>query len=476
MVRTLALLLTAAVAASAAPRNTPTEPATVQALLALGRSRQPSREPLVVARLRDPRPAVRALAVYAIGLIASGRESGAVLLGLGDPNGAVRVAALDAADRYAAAHLIPATMERGMVSRIERVLGSDPDPIVRARAAATLESFSDTAYGPKIVLVLVHAIESDRASLVRRFAMWTIFRGYAAAAPHAFLRRMLNDRDEVVRIEAVHAIGKRKDPSDAAFVKPLLADPSWRVQEQASETIRLLDGLTLTQHWTAIPAFVHVPPPQPDPLRGLPALPRVALYGKLRAPTAADVRRFVHTLPVLDPKTAAAMGGPAPGPHPRVRIVTTKGDIYVVLFPEWAPVTVVNFLMLADRGYYDDNRWFRIVPDFVVQTGDPNGNGNGDAGYSIHSEENPIAQDSYVISMGLNYTNPPNAHALRDSAGAQYYITLSPQLHLDRDFTVFGEVTSGFDVLGRLVESDRVVRIVRIADETLPLHRGYLLP
>ncbi len=169
----------------------------------------------------------------------------------------------------------------------------------------------------------------------------------------------------------------------------------------------------------------------------------------------------------LDPTTAEAMSGPAPGPHPRVRIVTTKGNLYVTLFPEWAPLTVENFLNLANRGYYDRNRWFRIVPDFVVQTGDPHGNGNGDAGYAIGAEENPIVQDSYAISMGMNYTNGPNAHAIRDSAGTQYYITLSPQLHLDRDFTVFGRVTSGFDVLGRLVESDRVLRVERIADQNL---------
>ena len=138
----------------------------------------------------------------------------------------------------------------------------------------------------------------------------------------------------------------------------------------------------------------------------------------------------------------------------------------MALFPEWAPLTVANFLDLANRGYFDHNRWFRIVPDFVVQTGDPNDNGEGDAGYSIGAEENPIAQDSYVISMGLNYDDKTNT-PIRDSAGTQYYITLSPQLHLDWDFSVYGRVTSGFDVLGRLIESDRVVRIERIADQVL---------
>ena len=106
------------------------------------------------------------------------------------------------------------------------------------------------------------------------------------------------------------------------------------------------------------------------------------------------------------------------------------------------------------------------MPDFVVQTGDPNDNGEGDAGYSIGAEENPVEQRSYVISMGLNYDDKTNT-PIRDSAGTQYYVTLSPQFHLDRDFSVYGEVTSGFDVLAHLVESDRVVRIERVADAVL---------
>ena len=159
------------------------------------------------------------------------------------------------------------------------------------------------------------------------------------------------------------------------------------------------------------------------------------------------------------------MTSPAAGAHPRVRIVTTKGNVYVTLFPEWAPLTVANFLGLARAGYYDGNRWFRIVPDFVVQTGDPHDDGNGDAGYSLGAEENPLEQRSYVISMGLNYDGKTQT-PIRDSAGTQYYVTLSPQYHLDRDFTVFGEVIGGFDVLANLIESDRVERVEQIADVT----------
>jgi peptidyl-prolyl cis-trans isomerase B (cyclophilin B) len=147
--------------------------------------------------------------------------------------------------------------------------------------------------------------------------------------------------------------------------------------------------------------------------------------------------------------------------HPRVRIRTTKGDLVLRLFPEWAPYTVANFLRMTARGYYDGNRWFRIVPDFVVQSGDPNDNGEGDAGFMIPAEENPVEQRAGIISMGLNYEKN---HPLRDSAGTQFYLTISPQPHLDRDFSVFGELEQGAGTIARLIESDRILHVDRLPD------------
>jgi cyclophilin family peptidyl-prolyl cis-trans isomerase len=155
------------------------------------------------------------------------------------------------------------------------------------------------------------------------------------------------------------------------------------------------------------------------------------------------------------------MNGPLPGLHPRVLLRTTKGDVVVRLYPEWAPSTVANFLNLVHAGYFDGNRWFRIVPDFVVQTGDRTNTGDGDAGYTIPAEENPIEQRSGIIAMGLNYDAKG---AVRDSAGTQFYVTLSPQLHLDRAFSVFGEVESGANVLANLLENATIERAVQIDD------------
>lgn len=431
----------------------------LRAALAIGRTKQADGIPLLLPHTGDRNDAMRAMAVYGIGLIGGPAAGPAVLRALGDRSDNVRAAALDGTDRLETAKTFSAGDERKAFLRVAALLQAS-NATVRGRAATTLESFSTGAQAGAALSALNGAYSRERNAFVRWHAMWSVYRGFAAQAPAALLAKGLKDNDEVVRIEAVRAFGKRADRSAVALLQPLLRDRSWRVQEQTLESIRVLQGGKMTEHLKQIPQGVTTPAPQRDALAYLPALARTPESGKPQRPDAGGI----ITQPQLDPQTLGAFTGPQPGPHPRVRIVTTEGNLYLELYPEWAPVTVENFLNLANRGYYDNNPWFRIVPDFVVQTGDPTGNGEGDAGYTIPAEENPIEQDSYVISMGLNYTDPPNAHAIRDSAGTQFYITLSPQLHLDRDFTVFGKVIGGTDVLGRLIESDKIVRVERLPD------------
>jgi peptidyl-prolyl cis-trans isomerase B (cyclophilin B) len=403
------------------------------------------------------------MSIYGLGLIGTGRHAAEIMLALHDRSSAVRVAAIDALDRFEAARVLDRSSERKANAATIATLSNDRNAIVRGRAAIALGEFASGPMGDASSVALATALGREKSDPVRERIAWTIFRSYPINVPRETLTSLLHDSNEVVRIEAVRALGRVKNRDAIPALQAMLADPSWRVQEQAAESILVLQGKNPHDHWTAIPPYVHVPAVEPDALADVAALPRAGVAGKPVAPNPLDAL----TTPTIDPKTAADMAGPAHGPHPRMRLVTTKGDIYVVLYPEWAPVTVENFMNVADDGYFDHNRWFRIVPDFVVQTGDPNDNGDGDAGYTIGAEENPVDQHSYVISMGMNYTDPPNAHAIRDSAGTQFYITLSPQFHLDRDFTVFGQVTSGFDVLGRLIEPDRIIRVERLPDVTL---------
>ena len=438
--------------------------------LASGDARLAGRAALALGRTGDPRAAgplknataaqdvpLRALAMFGYGLLAAKTplETKLVADRLGDSAAAVRAGAVDAAWRSKAARN-PGSP--GLASVLLATLERDPDAIVRARAATALSAWNDAPNAKPIASRIERAFSRERNPAVRWHQAWTLRRGFALAASPATIRAGLADRDELVRIQFADLVGRRKAPAALPQLQPLLKDASWRVREQAYESIKVLAGLQRTDHLGAIPAEIATP--TPAPANPEPPLARPSGLGPPRRPVAADARLDL----ALRPATAEQLDGPAPGPHPRVRIGTTKGTLVVRLYPEWAPLTVANFLNLVDRGYYDNLRWFRIVPDFVVQTGDPNDNGEGDAGYTIPAEENPLEQRSGVISMGLNYTDPPDAHAIRDSAGTQFYITLSPQLHLNRDFTVFGEIESGFSTLGRLIESDRMTRVERLAD------------
>lgn len=442
--------------------GSPDEPTAARAALAIGRTKLDAGVPLLEAHLKDPRDAVRALCVYGLGLIGQGSDAQAIIGMVGaDSPGAVQVAALDAIGRYEDAHKLNAQTETAAAAQLVDTLKLERDsPVVRGRAAIELSAFADGPAGAMIAPQLTNAFGAERDPGVRQRIMWTVFRRYSTKVPVAFLRSALGNSDEIVRIEAVRAYGHLKDPLLVGDLQPLLNDSSWRVQEQAAESIRVLQGGKLTEHWTAIPSTIHTPAPVPDRLASLPAMPRAAPASG--APRASDI----ITSPQLDPTTALAITSPARGPHPRLRIVTTQGNIYVVLYPEWAPLTVANFLNMMNRGFLDNNPWFRIVPDFVVQTGEQDAMKAPGPGYTIPAEENPLEQNSYIISMGLNYDDKTNS-PIRDSAGSEYYITLSPQYHLDHPFTVFGAMSGGFDVLGRLRESDKVIRIERIADVEL---------
>ncbi len=396
------------------------------------------------------------MVVYALGLLGDRAALGTVqVMSRNDRNSAVRYAAADALGRIAAAWPAGTT---GAATDLLIVVRRDPDALVRAHAAANLDAFRTTTQAQQIAFALQRAFMHEQDEQVRWHIMWTLARAYARFTSASFFESALHDPNDIIRVEAVRGIARRDDSHAVAVLQPLLNDPSWRVQEEATEAIKRLNGHPLTEHLAKLQDGLHLPPAPHVAEESAQALPRPTPSGKPGSP-ATDDARFD---PRLDPTSAALMDGPMPGMHPRVRVTTTAGTFVLRLYPEWAPYTVASFLNLTNAGFFDGNRWFRVVPDFVVQTGDPTNTGDHDAGYSIGAEENPIEQRSGVISMGLNYTD--DGKPLRDSAGSQFYITLSPQLHLDRDFTVFGEVVGGFDVLPRIVESDKMVRVEQIAD------------
>ncbi len=132
-----------------------------------------------------------------------------------------------------------------------------------------------------------------------------------------------------------------------------------------------------------------------------------------------------------------------------VTMETNRGVIEIELYPEHAPITVNNFVFLARDGFYDGVKFHRVISDFMIQGGDPSGNGRGGPGYRFEDEvrDNPLKHETGMLSM---------ANAGPGTNGSQFFITHSPQHHLDGRHTVFGKVTNGMDVVNRIRQGDRM--------------------
>jgi len=175
----------------------------------------------------------------------------------------------------------------------------------------------------------------------------------------------------------------------------------------------------------------------------------------LRQQGVADVDAAIRPAPsdvAADDRRLLALVNPQYSPH--AFIETDKGTIEIELAVLDAPLTVDNFVTLARKGYFTGLTVHRVVPDFVVQDGDPRGDGEGGPGYTIRDEINQRPYLRGTVGMAL---------AGKDTGGSQFFITHSPQPHLDARYTVFGHVVSGMEVVDRIAPSD-IVRGVRIWD------------
>ncbi len=136
----------------------------------------------------------------------------------------------------------------------------------------------------------------------------------------------------------------------------------------------------------------------------------------------------------------------------RVQIETTRGSVEVELYPQYAPKTVNNFVFLAREGFYDGVTFHRVINNFVIQGGDPTGTGTGGPGYRFEDEvkNNPLKHETGVLSMA---NSGPNTN------GSQFFITHSPQPHLNGKHTVFGKVIKGMDVINAIRQGDSMTRL-----------------
>jgi len=141
-----------------------------------------------------------------------------------------------------------------------------------------------------------------------------------------------------------------------------------------------------------------------------------------------------------------------PSKNYQATIETNKGTIVLALNPQHAPKTVNNFVFLSRQGFYDGLVFHRVISNFMIQGGDPTGTGRGGPGYKFEDEtrNNPLKHETGVISM---------ANAGPNTNGSQFFITHSPQPHLNGGHTVFGKVIDGQSVVNAIRQGDTITKV-----------------
>lgn len=145
-------------------------------------------------------------------------------------------------------------------------------------------------------------------------------------------------------------------------------------------------------------------------------------------------------------------------------VSTSRGSFIIELLPHDAPLTVDNFVQLAKRGYFKGITVHRVVPNFVVQDGDPRGDGNGGPGHQIRCEINQVPYERGLVGMALSG---------KDTGGSQWFVTHSPQPHLDGGYTAFGRAVSGMEVVDGITRGD-IIRDIVVTEKrkSAPRRRG----
>jgi peptidyl-prolyl cis-trans isomerase B (cyclophilin B) len=143
----------------------------------------------------------------------------------------------------------------------------------------------------------------------------------------------------------------------------------------------------------------------------------------------------------------------------KITMTTSKGDIHLRLFPEVAPVTVASFVNLINHGYYDGLTFHRVIPNFMIQGGCPQGTGTGGPGYKFEDETSPEKPHDKPGKLSMANAGP-------GTNGSQFFITHTPTPHLDGKHTVFGEVLGAEDqaVVDAVEGGDKIVKVVVVGD------------
>jgi HEAT repeat protein/cyclophilin family peptidyl-prolyl cis-trans isomerase len=411
----------------------------IQTIRALARIGDASAIDPVMRLVRDATtdPQVRLEAVEALGGLRppAGSPAADLLLDLlSDPAPPVRAAAL-----RSTAALDP----EGFVAVLS---GLDPDThwSVRAALAGVLGTFN-----PEIGLPRLQAMLDDADQRVVPAVLDALVKLKAPNAATVLIDRLKAD-DAMIRTAAARGIGELK-PADGAAA---LADAYRFGQRDAHYAARASALAALARYGVAaaMPVLTSAFADKDWAVRV-----RAALLVKELDPSAAvDAANQIRPAPTATP--ADAYRSPSllsPPVSTQVYLDTDRGTIQLELAVVDAPLTAENFVALARKGYFNGLSVHRVVPDFVVQDGDPRGDGEGGPGYSIRDELNERPYLRGTVGMALD--------PWPDTGGSQYFIALSPQPHLDAKYTVFGRVVAGMEVVDQIRQWD-VIRRVRVWD------------
>ncbi len=439
----------------------------------LGLLEDASAVPRLVLLAKGPAPGPAIQALLALERItaksaakADGRDAG--LARLGDRHPGVDVAALTLLRRTAdepqvrevLAHVVATGGRRGGIALASLAAG-DPDRAFALAFPGSGRAPLDLRLGAAEALPLLpeervaswlDALLADAAARVRMEAVSRLPRGHASSfVPH--LLRALADPDGSVQAVALDVAAPfASGPGADAAVRP-----AWEAAYAAALASREPDLVASALDAAAslaeggCPLLAARRDDADDLVR---ARARRLLVEKCGEKPGTFARRpFATRLSASDYQRLARW---AETSRLVATVSTTRGSFEAELPAREAPMTVDSFASLARRGFFDGTTIHRVVPDFVVQAGDPRGDGTGGPGYALRDELNPVPYVRGRIGMALSGA---------DTGGSQWFVTLSRQPHLDGAYTVFGTVIAGMDVVDRIEQNDRLLSI-RIREES----------
>jgi cyclophilin family peptidyl-prolyl cis-trans isomerase/HEAT repeat protein len=444
--------------------------------------------PHLLALLSDPRAGVRVTAIDAAGAWLPDADLGAALAaraGAAGPTAAAGVAAALAAPPVQLAQTIErgsalVALARGRDSRAAALVAAaagSPEPRLRARAAEAAGLLGESE--------LLGRLAADPNPLVREAALTARLLPAPAPSPASSQDGAAGAAGKAGKGGTVQgpAANDATTPAAARAAAAALSDPDEGVRTVATDWLadhpvvplaNLAGALTAALRDESIESPLGVikalaargeaePRERGAAVELLERMGRQPSYA-LRREAAAGLTRLGRPAPPLGPAPSLEGAGGDQlrsyreiverTRHPRtVEVRTNRGTIRLRLDCPRAPRTCLNLLDLAAQHFYDGLLFHRVVPDFVIQAGDPRGDGYGGPGYVLGDEINRLRYRRGTLGMAL---------AGPDTGGSQFFITLSPQPHLDGGYTAFGEVIAGAEVLDAIQAGDRIESIAEV--------------